>query len=140
MSVPNGINGVVGVNEDRHGTGNTHAFYNVCVTAALNSMSPSTGRVTRGSLAVVAEISSLSSRERLIFAQAVYEYGARQSAWNEIAKLLAKHPLISKPKNFFTAQSCASIYSHLMKEAEIERYILIIISNTLYLIFSTLLL
>lgn len=78
-------------------------------------------RVTRGSLAAAEDMASLSSRDRLIFSQAVYELGARQQAWAEIAKLMSKHPLISRPKNFFTAQSCVTIYSYLMKEAEIER-------------------
>ncbi|KAL5527788.1 hypothetical protein ACEPAG_6589 [Sanghuangporus baumii] len=82
---------------------------------------PPAGRVTRGALAAAEDFASLSSRDRLIFAQAVYEYGARQSAWTEIAKVLSKHPLISKPKNFSTVQSCIAIYNYLMKEADIER-------------------
>ncbi|KAH8118562.1 hypothetical protein DFH11DRAFT_682785 [Phellopilus nigrolimitatus] len=78
-------------------------------------------RITRSSLAAAEEVASLSTRERLLFAQAVYEFGAKQSAWSEIAKLLHKHPLISRPKNFFTTQSCAAIYGYLMKEAGLER-------------------
>lgn len=62
------------------------------------------GRLTRGALAAAEDLASLSTRERLIFAQAVYEYGASQSTWSEIAGLLSKHPLISRPKNFFTVQ------------------------------------
>ncbi|KAI5124809.1 hypothetical protein M0805_005440 [Coniferiporia weirii] len=78
-------------------------------------------RITRGSLATAGELASLSNRERLVFAQAVYEYGAKQSAWPEIAKLLSRHPLVpSRPKNFFTAQTCLAMYSYLMKEAELE--------------------
>ncbi|EJD01486.1 uncharacterized protein FOMMEDRAFT_147985 [Fomitiporia mediterranea MF3/22] len=82
---------------------------------------PAASRVTRGALAAAEDFASLSSRDRLIFAQAVYEYGARQAAWAEIAKLLSKHPLITRPKNFFTAQSCVTIYNYLMKDAAIER-------------------
>lgn len=82
------------------------------------AMSPAP-RVTRGSVASAEDFTSLSTRERLIFAQAVYEYGAKQSSWAEIAKLLSKHPLVSRPKAFFTAQSCSSIYSYLMNEANL---------------------
>lgn len=81
---------------------------------------PSASRVTRSSLAAAEDLASLSARERLVFAQAVYEYGAGQSTWSEIAKLLSRHPLISRPKSFFTAQSCVIIYNYLMKEAELD--------------------
>lgn len=48
-------------------------------------------------------ISALSTLERLLLAQAVYEFGA--SAWPSVAKLLSRHPLMSlRPKTFFTAQ------------------------------------
>lgn len=60
------------------------------------------GRLTRGALAIAEDFASLSTRECLIFAQVVYEYGAKH--WSEIAGILSKHPLISRPKNFFTAQ------------------------------------
>lgn len=62
------------------------------------------GRLTRGALAIAEDFASLSTRECLIFAQTVYEYGAKQTVWSEIAGILSKHPLISRPKNFFTAQ------------------------------------
>lgn len=61
-------------------------------------------RITRSSQAAAEDLASLSSRECLLFSQAVYEYGAKQSAWGEIAKMLSKHPLISRPRNFFTVQ------------------------------------
>ncbi|OJT03766.1 Bromodomain-containing protein 8 [Trametes pubescens] len=48
------------------------------------------------------DVSSLNNVERLIFAQAVHEFGTR--AWPEVAKLLSNHPLISQPKDTFTAQ------------------------------------
>lgn len=81
---------------------------------------PSVARITRGAAASAEDVASLSTRERLIFAQAVYEYGAKQTTWPEIAKLLSKHPLISRPKNFFTAQSCMLMYERLMNEAGIK--------------------
>lgn len=59
-------------------------------------------RVTRSVAAVADEISSLSVRERLIFAQAVFEYGTGQ--WENVASVLSKHPYISRPKKFFTSQ------------------------------------
>ena len=46
--------------------------------------------------------SALNSVERLIFAQAVHEFGS--NAWQEVAKLLSKHPLIAQPKGVFTPQ------------------------------------
>ena len=90
-------------------------------SASATTTMPPQGRVTRGALAQAEDFASLSSRDRLIFAQAVYEHGARQSSWAEISKVLSKHPLISKPKNFATVQSCAAIYNYLMSEAELER-------------------
>lgn len=44
----------------------------------------------------------LSVTERLLLAQAVHEHGAE--VWPDIAKVLATHPMISRPKSFFTAQ------------------------------------
>ena len=54
------------------------------------------------------DISSLSNIERLLLAQAVYEFGA--DAWLHVSKLLSKHPLVlSRPKAFFNAQVCPQI-------------------------------
>ncbi|KAG1752749.1 uncharacterized protein EDB91DRAFT_1294007 [Suillus paluster] len=61
---------------------------------------------------------SLSNVECLVLAQAVYEYGA--NAWQQVSKLLSKHPLISRPKNFFSTNSCRDIYARLMNEAQLE--------------------
>ncbi|THV08511.1 hypothetical protein K435DRAFT_824981 [Dendrothele bispora CBS 962.96] len=60
----------------------------------------------------------LSSLDRLLLAQAVYELGG--NAWPSVAKLLSKHPLLSHPRSFFTAQSCHAMYKQLRKEAELE--------------------
>ncbi|KAF9534287.1 hypothetical protein CPB83DRAFT_889287 [Crepidotus variabilis] len=62
----------------------------------------------------------LTSVESLLLAQATWELGAAQSSWQQIAKLLSKHPLISRPKSFFTAQSCHSMYEILLKDAGLE--------------------
>ncbi|KAJ3532257.1 hypothetical protein NMY22_g7816 [Coprinellus aureogranulatus] len=67
------------------------------------------------------DFSSLSSVECLLVAQAAYEYGAAQSSWSAASKLLAKHALVSRPKNFFTPTLCSSIYEHMMKDAGLER-------------------
>ena len=48
------------------------------------------------------DASNLNNVERLIFAQAVHEFGS--DAWPEVAKLLSKHPLISQPKGAITPQ------------------------------------
>lgn len=45
---------------------------------------------------------SLSTIERLILAQAVYEHGA--DAWQSVSKLLSKHPALARPKSFFSPQ------------------------------------
>jgi hypothetical protein len=45
---------------------------------------------------------SFNNTEALILAQAVWENGA--NSWQIVAKILTKHPLISRPKSFFTAQ------------------------------------
>ncbi|CAL1700684.1 unnamed protein product [Somion occarium] len=60
-------------------------------------------------------VTELSNLERLIFSQAVHEFGS--NSWVNVAKLLSKHPLLSRPKHFFTPQSCNLIYRHLMDSA-----------------------
>ncbi|KAF5390659.1 hypothetical protein D9757_002760 [Collybiopsis confluens] len=64
------------------------------------------------------DFSLLSKLDRLILAQSVYELGA--AAWPAVAKVLSKHPLLSHPKSFFTAQTCQAIYKHLRNEASLE--------------------
>lgn len=49
---------------------------------------------------------ALSSIEALLLAQAAWEFGAASANWSQIAKILSKHPLLSRPKSFFTAQVC----------------------------------
>ncbi|KAI0723304.1 hypothetical protein C8Q76DRAFT_722382 [Earliella scabrosa] len=62
--------------------------------------------------------SNLNNVERLIFAQAVHEFGS--NAWQEVSKLLSKHPSISQPKGTFTPQSCFALYKYLMEDAGLE--------------------
>ncbi|TFK43493.1 hypothetical protein BDQ12DRAFT_662147 [Crucibulum laeve] len=62
----------------------------------------------------------LNYTEALLLAQAVYELGSSPSSWAAVAKLLSKHPLLSKPKSFFTAQSCRALYNSLLKEANLD--------------------
>jgi hypothetical protein len=81
----------------------------------------------------------LNNIESLLLAQAVWEHGAAQTSWPAVAKILSKHPLLSRPKSFFTAQvsivsfnlsfnssnqSCHAMYENLMKEADLEMYVL----------------
>ncbi len=47
------------------------------------------------------DMATMTTRDRLILAQAVYELG---DDWASVAKLLSRHPLLSHPKSFFTAQ------------------------------------
>ncbi|KAF5333519.1 hypothetical protein D9611_002463 [Ephemerocybe angulata] len=84
------------------------------------------------------DFSSLSNFECLLIAQAAHEHGAAPTSWSTVSKLMAKHPLVSRPKNFFTPtvglassspdhlrlpipQLCSSIYEHLLKEAGLEK-------------------
>ncbi|KAJ2920138.1 hypothetical protein MD484_g318, partial [Candolleomyces efflorescens] len=67
------------------------------------------------------DFSTLSPIECLLIAQAAHEFGVATQSWSTISKLMAKHPLVSRPKNFFTPSLCGSIYEHLMKEAQLER-------------------
>ena len=48
------------------------------------------------------DMTALTNLDRLILAQAVYELGA--NSWSAVAKLLTKHPLLQRPKSFFTPQ------------------------------------
>ncbi|KAF9057605.1 hypothetical protein BJ165DRAFT_1520971 [Panaeolus papilionaceus] len=61
-----------------------------------------------------------SNLESLLLAQAVWELGANSNSWQHVAKLLSKHPLVSRPKSFFTPQSCHAMYEAIMKDAELE--------------------
>ncbi|KAI9063245.1 Bromodomain-containing protein [Trametes sanguinea] len=64
------------------------------------------------------DLSSLNTVERLIFAQAVHEFGA--NAWTEVSKLLSNHPMITQPKGTFTPQSCPVLHRRLMEDAGLE--------------------
>lgn len=46
----------------------------------------------------------LTTIESLLLAQAVWEHGAAQSSWSEIARILSQHPLLSRPESFFNPQ------------------------------------
>ncbi len=54
-----------------------------------------------------ANASNLTNLERLILAQAVYEFGS--DAWMEVSKLLTRHRLILRPKSYFTPQVSISL-------------------------------
>ena len=64
--------------------------------------------------------SNLNNVERLIFAQAVHEFGS--NAWQEVSKLLSKHPSISQPKGTFTPQ----VRSYLFKPGGCESHAVLI--------------
>ncbi|KZT26869.1 hypothetical protein NEOLEDRAFT_1089501 [Neolentinus lepideus HHB14362 ss-1] len=76
-------------------------------------------RSTKRNAPMELDITSLTNTERLLLAQAVYELGA--DAWAEVAKLLTKHPLITRPKNTFTPDSCEELYTQLLQDASLER-------------------
>ncbi|KAF8897571.1 hypothetical protein BD779DRAFT_1667527 [Infundibulicybe gibba] len=62
--------------------------------------------------------SGLTTVEHLILAQSVWELGA--DSWPSVAKVLTKHPLTSRPKSYFTAQSCHAMYDNMVHEAGLE--------------------
>ncbi|TFK56004.1 hypothetical protein OE88DRAFT_1652567 [Heliocybe sulcata] len=75
-------------------------------------------RSTKRNAPLELDVSSLSNTERLLLAQAVYELGG--DAWVEVAKLLTKHPLITRPKNTFTSDLCEELYTQLMQDANLN--------------------
>jgi len=56
---------------------------------------------TRSGRRAAAELSHI---EALLLAQGAWEMGADSTTWVPIAKILSKHPLVSRPKSFFTPQ------------------------------------
>ncbi|KAF9453069.1 hypothetical protein P691DRAFT_771800 [Macrolepiota fuliginosa MF-IS2] len=62
----------------------------------------------------------LSHIEALLIAQGAWEMGTGASTWPAMAKVLSGHPLLTRPKSFFTAQSCHTMYDQLMQDAGLE--------------------
>ncbi|KAJ6539385.1 hypothetical protein B0H19DRAFT_1240137 [Mycena capillaripes] len=75
-------------------------------------------RARRSKSQASAAAEGLAVLDKLVLAQAVYDVGP--SSWLKISRILGKHPMLSHPKTFFTAQSCHAMYDHLMKEAGLE--------------------
>ncbi|KAF5363793.1 hypothetical protein D9756_000418 [Leucocoprinus leucothites] len=73
-----------------------------------------------GKRATAAETQQPSHLEALLLAQGAWEMGASPSTWAPIAKILSKHPLVNRPKSFFTPQSCHSMYNSLMQDAGLD--------------------
>ena len=77
------------------------------------SAAPNTARKTRNTASLASDIASLTAREKLIFAQAVYEFGAGGKVWTEISRLLTKHPLlVERGEKFFTSQARILSFSY----------------------------
>ncbi|EKM59508.1 uncharacterized protein PHACADRAFT_250061 [Phanerochaete carnosa HHB-10118-sp] len=62
---------------------------------------------------------SWSTVERLILSQAIYEFGTDNMP--QVATLLESHAMISRPHNFFTVETCSTVYEKLMEESNIPR-------------------
>ncbi|KDQ21046.1 hypothetical protein BOTBODRAFT_27062 [Botryobasidium botryosum FD-172 SS1] len=60
----------------------------------------------------------MSTRERLLLAQVVYEVGTGN--WDEVSKLMSKHPLVTRPKGFFSPPACSAMHATLMGEIGYE--------------------
>ncbi|KAF8339105.1 uncharacterized protein EI90DRAFT_3118190 [Cantharellus anzutake] len=56
----------------------------------------------------------LSVREKLLFAQLIYEVGTKD--WPRVSHSLVKHPLWTRPKGVYDAKKCQEIYLSLMSE------------------------
>jgi hypothetical protein len=69
----------------------------------------STRRSTINTASNVPDMSALTNLDRLILAQAVYELGA--NSWTAVAKLLSKHPLVSRHKSLFSPQVSFTSFS-----------------------------
>ncbi|KXN89621.1 Bromodomain-containing protein 8 [Leucoagaricus sp. SymC.cos] len=73
-----------------------------------------------GRRAANADGPQLSHIEALLIAQGAWEMGTASSTWPATAKILSKHPLVTRPKSFFTAQSCHAMYDNLIQAAGLE--------------------
>ncbi|KAG9016133.1 hypothetical protein FRB93_011607 [Tulasnella sp. JGI-2019a] len=58
-------------------------------------------------------MASLSLRDRLLVSQVIYELGCD---WTKVSQLVIRHPLIDRPKDFFSPRACQGIYLQLMKD------------------------
>ncbi|KAF8309341.1 hypothetical protein DL93DRAFT_2230978 [Clavulina sp. PMI_390] len=56
----------------------------------------------------------MNTRERLVFAQVVHEVGAND--WDQISNLLGKHPLVTRPKAFYSPDKCERLYRAMLTE------------------------
>ncbi|KAJ7638851.1 hypothetical protein FB45DRAFT_904056 [Roridomyces roridus] len=75
-------------------------------------------RSRRSKSQVSAAAEGISVLDKLILAQSVWEAGP--ASWLKISRMMGKHPLLTHPKTFFTAQSCHAMYNHMMKESGFE--------------------
>jgi len=75
-------------------------------------------RRTRAASSFDDALQQMSTRERLLIAQVVYEVGTGD--WDEVSQLMSNHPLITRPKGFFSPQSCSAMHSTLMSEIGYE--------------------
>jgi hypothetical protein len=66
------------------------------------------------------EYPELSTRECLILAQAIYEFGSNK--WAEVSNVVSQHPLIDRPDDFFSPEACEANYLRLMKDLGHDSY------------------
>lgn len=57
--------------------------------------------------------------ERLILSQALYQHGVDNLP--SVVTLMSSHPMLSRPKNFFSVKSCSAVYEKLMDESSLTR-------------------
>ncbi|KAF9652234.1 hypothetical protein BDM02DRAFT_3183943 [Thelephora ganbajun] len=60
----------------------------------------------------------LTNTERLLLAQAVYQEGAND--WSKVSQIISNHPLIGRPKSYFSPSTCSSIYTSMIHAAGLD--------------------
>lgn len=79
------------------------------------------------------DIESLSNLERLILAQAVYEFGSNK--WDNVSTILSTHSMLHRPKNYFTPEvSIASFAPRVRIPTEAVTYLYRLVINSFLLL------
>jgi hypothetical protein len=70
---------------------------------------------------LTAPTSTLTLREKLLFAQAVHKVGAGPTKWAQVRELLDNCPVVVRPEGYWSDQACQAIYEALMQETEFDK-------------------
>ena len=61
----------------------------------------------------------LSYREKLLLSQSIHEFNGNFN-WKGISLLLENHPLILRPKNYFSPDNCRIYFGQLLEEINLN--------------------